>query len=388
MKSRRTFLAGTSALAAAATPLAGFAQQPFTATATLAAIGPLSGPARRAGEQMVNGARAAIDEANRVRTTFDKALALRTFDDQNEVASAIVNGRFAIDDTSIIGIIGHLGGYTTDSLVRDYAANGVPVIVPASTLDAITSHGYRNVFRLPTKDSSEGDLFAQAIIAQQGGKPKSAHVLVQDGDYGTNVARAFYQRVGSNGIDVKMSVFPWEHPDFARVAETVVATKPEYVFLAGTATDMGGVVPALRVAGYAGPLGASQGFFDALTLTKFAKEAEGLMVSSSMPPLALVPEAFQIQSEYEHRYGSLTPVAAFAYAATQIYIKIIRRSGAAVRNAVLSSLQTPIPSDTIVGSFTFSATGDPTDPNLYFYTAKDGRWSYQRAAHPASFLIK
>jgi hypothetical protein len=44
--------------------------------------------------------------------------------------------------------------------------------------------------------------------------------------------------------------------------------------------------------------------------------------------------------------------------------------------------------DTVVGPFRFGGTGDPTDPNLYFYTVKGSALSYVQQAHPSGFLAK
>jgi ABC-type branched-subunit amino acid transport system substrate-binding protein len=66
----------------------------------------------------------------------------------------------------------------------------------------------------------------------------------------------------------------------------------------------------------------------------------------------------------------------------------MQRTGASARNTLLSALQTTGSYNTIVGTFSFGTTGDPIDPNLYFYAIKGGKLTYVRQAHPSGFLPK
>jgi branched-chain amino acid transport system substrate-binding protein len=389
MIGRGRFLGAASALAAATlarSANAAFGDQPLSAVTTLGVVAPLSGKDTRFGEQIGDGVRAAIDEANLMRGALDRVFLMRTFDDEGALATALVNAQFACDDASISVVIGHLSGTITDGALRTYALAGLPVIVPASSYDRITSHNYPYVYRLTTKDSTEGRLAAKTFTAQL--KPRQAVVLCQDGDYGYDVALGAVQQLDADKVPQKAFTFPWDKADFAGVAKQTLALNPDVVFLAGLARDMGPIVHELRAAGYKGAFYASQGFFDPSTIARYGADAEGLTVSSSMPPLALAPAAFRLRTDYEMKYGQMTPLNAFAYAAAQIAIAACRRVSAGDRVAAARSLAMPYAYDTVVGTLQFSPTGDPLDPNVYFYTVADGKWKYDRAAHPSSFVLK
>jgi ABC-type branched-subunit amino acid transport system substrate-binding protein len=185
-----------------------------------------------------------------------------------------------------------------------------------------------------------------------------------------------------------VTLFGYDKPDYSGAADKAMAAKPDHILLAGTAQDMGPVVAILRAKGYTGPLAAPQGFFDALTATKYAKDCEGIVISTSMPYLAIAPSALRLITDFQASYGPFVPVSAFAYAAAQIIISAVRRTGAAQRATLMSSMTLGGNYDTIVGSFTFSPTGDPIDPELYFYTIADGKFSYLKQAHPSAFLSR
>ncbi|GAC1402768.1 MAG: branched-chain amino acid ABC transporter substrate-binding protein [Candidatus Velthaea sp.] len=358
----------------------------YTAQVAIGVVAPFSGESRKAGEALGNGVRAAIDDANRVRGGLDRVFTMRTFDDHGAIADAIVNAQFATSDPTIIAVVGHLGVKTTLAAARIYADALMPLVVPASTDDALTQTGYRTIYRLPTRDFDEGQLLARFIAEQN--KPKNAHVLVQDGDYGTGVANGFTAAMNAKKIPTATTVFAYAKPDFAAVAIKVLGAQPDHITLAGVAADMAPVMRALRDRGYTGPFAASQGFFEGLVTTQYAKDAEGMTISTSMPPLALAPAAFRIRNDFESRYGGLVPISAFAYAATQIIANAVRRSGANGRTQLARALATGGNFDTLVGSFTFGASGDAIDPNLYFYTVRDGKFAYVRQAHPSGFLSR
>jgi branched-chain amino acid transport system substrate-binding protein len=387
---RGTFVGGAAAAAAATAALPAAAAPeygpPLGGTANIAVVGPFTGDSIRMGEQIANGVRAAIDDANRIHGALDRVFLLRTFDDQNALASGLLNAGFVCDDESMLCAIGHLSGRITEQCLQTYVNAHMPIIVPVSTYDRLTTHGYANVLRLPTKDSTEGNLAAGSVLAEI--KPKTAIVYYQDGDYGIDTAAGFHDRLLREKVASRAIRFAWDKPDFATVAKIAIDAKPDVVYLAGLTHDMGPLVTQLRSGGYKGPLYASQGFFDPLTLDKYKADVEGLVVSTSMPPLNLAPSDYRIRSDFQQKYGAFTPFSAFGYAAGQIAIAAVRRAGAADRIAVARALGIQTSFDTVVGTLQFGTTGDPIDPNVYFYVVKDGKWAYLRAGHPTSFILK
>lgn len=385
MTRRRTFLGGAASVAAAAAASPASAQ--LAPLASVAVLGPESGAQVALGQQMVNGVRGCFDDINGLRTTVSTRFwAVRPLDDQNALANAMLVSRFAIDDQTQCGAIGHLSGKITSQVLRYYADANMGLIVPAATTDSITAQGYRNVFRLPTKDSTEGTLHAKFVAKEKRGK-KVAVVYV-DGDYGPEVAGTFLKQTsgdGLNPVDVKLSN---DRPDIEGAATTIVQSEADIVFFAGLAPVLGRLVPALRNAGWNGQFDGSAGFFDAGLWPTYGKQIEGLIVSTSMPPLQIVPAALAIKSQYEGTYGPMSPIAAFAYAAAQIYVTAVQRFSSTSRVLVARAIAQPIPIQTLVGTFTFDAFGDPMDPNVYFYRLEGGQWHYVRAAHPSSYIVR
>ncbi len=378
-------LSGAAAIGSAALPAAARAQlRPFAQQLTLAVNVPLSGTGQSAGREIADGVQAAIDEANQVGGTYSTAYAMRTFDDQDALAQAMVNVQFAAADPTVLATVGGSDGALVAASLSSYANQQMPLLVPGSTADGITAQGYRIVWRLPTKDTLEGQLHARFVAARL--KPVSALAATQDGDYGMNVARGFVDQAKSSRISADGFQFPYDKPDFAAAAERIVEKKPDYVLLCGTTDAMGGLIPALKSAGFAGKLGASEGFYNETTLAKYGGDFDGGFISTSFPPLERAPDVLNALTDFRARFA-VTALSAFGYAAAQIAIAASKRTGATNRLAMMTALQSPSSYNTIVGSFQFTPMGDPVDPNLYFYQIADGKFKYAAPSHPTSFVL-
>jgi branched-chain amino acid transport system substrate-binding protein len=380
---RRHFL-GAAAGAAWLLPAARARAQSFQQQVTIGVTAPLSGTGGDAGRQIVDGVRAAVNETNNTIGSFGTAFAYRTFDDQGVLAQMIESAQFAAADPSIVAVIGGLNGKLATAALPSFANIQMPFLISASTTNALTERGYRNVWRLPTKDGTEGQLFARFLAKRS--KPKYAMAVTQDGDYGPDVATGFVDQAAALGFKADPYIFAWDKPDYAGAAKGILAKKPDYIYLCGETKALGPLIPALKAAGYTGSFGASEGFFNQTTLDQYADALAAAFVSTSFPPLERSPDVANVLTDFRSR-ATVTAISAFAYAAAQIVISASQRNNATNRLAMLSALQTPVSYDTIVGSFQFGFTGDAIDPNLYFYTVTGGTFKYAAASHPASFIL-
>jgi branched-chain amino acid transport system substrate-binding protein len=376
---RAEFLAGLGA--AGAVPII----QPYTPTLRFAVVCPQSGPDARIGRQLLDGVRGATEEINRTRPSFEPVLIYTAYDDHNTPADATVQAAFATGSPDVIAVIGHISSSATLVTEPAYANAQVPLIVPTVTDDRITARGYRNVFRLPTKDSDEGSLVAAYAIKTGS---KAPHAVTQETDYGPDVATSFVRRASALHVNAEATVFSADKPNFEKAADAVLTHNPDCVVLAGNVDDMGPLLGTLRAKGYTGRFVGTQGFFDAQTLKQYAKEAEGLVVSTTVPYYPLAPTALRDVQEYQSHYGALTPVAAFGYAAVQLIRAAVRRTNAANRLALIRAIANGGAYDTVTGSYTFGPNGDVLDPNCYFYRIANGKFSYERQAHPSGFMLK
>ena len=383
---RSHFIAGGVALAGAAAAAPARAQyQPFVQQVGLAANVPLSGPYAAFGSRIVNGARAACDYTNRYQGPLERTFAIRTYDDQEALAISITNAQFIAGDPSILGAIGNLTSDVTLGTLPTYAENAIPLIVPGSTFDEITARGYRSVFRLATKDTTEGQLFARTVLP--GVRPAFALAVTQDGSYGPATAQGFQAQARVDRYKADTYAFSESRPDYAGAAAAIVALKPDYLFLAGKPGAMGPLLPALAAAGYTGGFGLSDGFYDATLPKTYGAQLRGAWVVSSFAPLKRVPTDFVALGDLQRQIGDVDAFSAYGYAAAQVLIEAIKRTSAQDKAGTLRALTAGDTFQTLTGDYRFDFNGDPVEPNVYFYSVETDGFKYEKPAHPTGFVL-
>jgi branched-chain amino acid transport system substrate-binding protein len=357
------------------------------ASLTLAVVGPMSGLDAELGRQMANGARAAIDDANaQPLGSLDRRFLLVTFDDQDRPIQSALSASYAVNDGNVIGVVGHFTGVNTDAALHTYVSAHMPLVVPATTADMVTSHGYRNIFRLPTRDGVEGTLSARYLIRAR--HPRRCSVITPQEGYGSGVALTFTQEMRSAHVETLVCELGKDDDDLVAFTKKVLDASPDLVFFAGKVTDLGGAFDLVAQDGRRPLLAASQGFFSGESTSAHSRSAEGLIVATSIAPMTEIVSDKIILSDFSARYGAFTPIAGYAYAAMQVIIAATRRTGAGDRASLTSALSDGSTYQTIAGDFSFTPFGDQVDPNLYFYTVKGGAWKYLASYRPAPFPIK
>lgn len=388
---RRAFIAAAAAAGAGGTALRADAQAvPFGNTQylqqfTIAVNVTLSGPLQKYGQEVVKGVQAAVDEQNRFNTVLSHAWGILPLDDRNDAGVAASNANVAAANFNVIGMIGNLTAKMTLAALSRYANVGFAVIVPTVTADAVTKRGYHNVYRLPAKDSSAGRLFASAALEGKRGVPVVA--VAFDGDYGSDVATGFLTQAMSDHHPADFLLFPLAKTDPAQAARTILDRSPGFVFLAGKTVELGPIAEALRLAGYTGDFGASDGFYSSDTIATYAKTLDGSLVASPMPPIDRVPSAVQLLTDFQREVTQITTQSAFGYAAAQLMIAAQQRNGAASRSTLITSLQSGGTFTTLVGQFAFNISGDPLIPNIYLYKVSADGFKFARPAIRTGFVF-
>ncbi|MGC1380928.1 MAG: ABC transporter substrate-binding protein [Candidatus Baltobacteraceae bacterium] len=391
---RRHFIAAAGAAAAGgiAAPLRAQVIQPiapinpqFLQQLTIAVNVTLSGELQKYGAEIVKGVQAAVDEANRFSAPISHVWGMRALDDRNDAGLAASNANVAAADSTVIAVVGNLTAAMTLASLSRYANMGFAVIVPTVTADAVTQRGFHNVYRLPARDSAAGGLFASAALEHRRGA--SVVAVAYDGDYGYDVARGFVQAAQNSRHPADLLLFPMKKTDPAEAARTVLDRSPQYVFLCGKTAELGPVAQALRLAGYTGDFGASDGFFNMDTIANYAKTLDGAFVASSLPPLDRIPSAVQLLTDFEREVSQITAFSAYGYAAAQVVMAAQQRANATTRRTLLTSLQQGGTFTTLVGQFGFSISGDPLIPNIFLYTVGKDGFKFARPAVRTGFVF-
>jgi branched-chain amino acid transport system substrate-binding protein len=371
-------LAATTAVPV--TPL----QQPILQQVTIGVNVPLSGIYADYGRGVVNGVTAAINETNKYNAQLTKAYGVRFFDDQNSGAIATSNVLVAAADPTIIGMVGDLTLDVTVTALPQYGNSGFALVVPCVTGDKLTQQGYHNVYRLPANDSSEGRLFASAML--RGRTLSNVLGVIVDGDYGLDVTRAFIAQAKANKHNAELLTLE-SNADVADSVAIIQRHAPAYIFFAGRPDKLGPIAVALRTAGYTGDFGFADSFYTADVPKTFGKALNGAIVASALPPLDKVPSIVTYLPDFRNAVGAVTAFSAYGYAAAQLIILAQQRANASNRFQVLEQLQQGGTYALMVGNYSFNYAGDATFPNVYLFTITPDGFSFYKPAFSDGFVI-
>jgi branched-chain amino acid transport system substrate-binding protein len=357
---------------------------PYAKVVSIVVVAPLSGSDKQFGIDLSNGVQEAIDETNDQRGIADFGWIMHSFDDQSDPGIAQQQAQFALVDPSTAFIIGHIGGQETALALPTYHQAEVPVIIPTSPFVALTQTGYDDVFRLCPTDVSEGR--AAARYADRTLSAKRIAVLYEQNDYGADAGQGFVNYTAARSLTEKD--FPVD-VEFKNLKTQIAAVKdwaPDLVFLSGTGSDMQRAVPALRTAGVSAPLLATQAFFSDSLLKAMGDNAEGMTVTSCVPPVQFMPTTNIFVSRYQQHYGRLSSFALFGYVGAQIAIQAAKTAKSTDHRAVNRALSTGT-FNTVLGQYQFQPSGDVLGADVYFYQYKKGVFSYLSAEYPNPLII-
>ncbi len=392
---RAGFLAGIGAAALTARAAAQSPEQPLTpinpngtTIARQLTIGvnvPLSGDLQSFGSQVVQGVKAAIDETNYLNQMTGIVFMVRPLDDQNSGAISEGNVFTAAADQTVIGIVGNLTPDVTIATLPTYQNSDFAVVVPTVHADQLTRLGYHNIYRLPTRDTVAGQLFASTIFRKQ---PSSfALAVTLDTPYGPDVASGFIQQAKSDHRSVDLVTLPLAAFNPAQAARAIVDRNPDYLFLCGTVAQLGPLIPALASAGYNGLYAMSDGFYDPSTITQYGALLGKAVVYGSLPPLNRIPSIFQQFTDLRREVPGITACVAYGYAAAQVLIQTAQRLTTFNRASLLTLLQMSGSLSTILGPYNFDTFGDPLIPNLYFFQISGTDFDYMKPAVQNGFVV-
>ncbi len=358
---------------------------PYTKVLTIAVVAPLSGSERQFGIDLSNGVQLAVEETNASRALTDLGWKIQTFDDQADPGIAMQEAQFALVDTTTAFVIGHIGAQETNFALQTYHDQEVPLIVPTQPYYGLTQHGFDNVFRLCPTDIDEG-LAAAKYAERTMNATKVAIVYVKD-QFGVDSGQGF-QTFAAAGSATKTESFAVD-VDLKSDKDIVAAVKayaPDTLYLSGGASVLTRVLIDLRSAGITAPAIANDGFYDAGAVKTAGSNAEGMVVTSCVPPLDLIPTAQLFARHYESRFGQVTAYGLFGYVATQVAVAAAKQ-GHTADHLSLDRILSVGTFQTVLGPVSFKKNGDPFQPDVYFYKVTSGTLKYDSSSVPNPLII-
>ena len=247
-------------------------------------FGALTGDAANLGQNIQNGAKLAIDGYNTANA--DCKVTLESYDSQGDPAQAPALAQKAVDDKTVIGIVGP--AFSGESKAADPIFNeaGLVAITPSATNPALAENGWKTFFRVLGNDASQGPAAAKYISDVL----KSEKVMVVDdaSEYGKGLADIVRstlgaQVVGNDGIQQKQT-------DFGPSVTKVKASGADALFFGGYSPEAAPLIKQLRAAGWNGTFVVDDGVKDQSYIDNAQSAAEGTIITCPCAPPDAAPD--------------------------------------------------------------------------------------------------
>ncbi len=254
----------------------------------LAVAAPLSGGQANTGNTIRDGAKLAVQEAQARFTKLGVKLELIWLDDQGVPATGAVVARKLVQDTSVLGVVGHMNSGVTLEALPVYKPSNLTLISPSNTNPRVTDQGLANINRVCGRDDVQGPVAAEFIRSSL----KARRVLViNDGEaYGIGITQAFGQRAKTLGLAVvgliNNPVGALSQASLSAVTQQIKLYNPEVVYYGGTEVQGAPIAKAMLDSNVKAVLLGPDGLDNSNFVQMAGAAATGVYFTSTAGPIS------------------------------------------------------------------------------------------------------
>jgi branched-chain amino acid transport system substrate-binding protein len=378
-----------------------------TGTVSLATDLPVSGSDASDGKPTENGAKLAVDQANKNKVLGGCTIKFTPKDDasvalgKHDPQQGAQNITELAGDASVVGVVGPFNSSVALNEMPIANRANLVLISPANTNPGLTIVGSNpdvnttslrptgkiTYFRVCTTDIGQGK--ADAQVAAQSLNAKKAYVFDDQETYGKGLADQFEKfYTGFGGTVAKRVSLPGDTKDFSAQLTEAKGLGVDVVFFGGTSSNGGGIIkkqmatiiPSVKYVG-------GDGIVDGEFFTEAGSQADGAYGTVAAPDPSKLSTAAQFISDYKAAYGT-DPGAysANAYDAMNILIQAVKKaisdnggklpsSSTAFRESVRANVAATS-YEGAIGHTSFDQNGDTSNVLLTVFVASGGKWTY------------
>ncbi|MCI0382976.1 branched-chain amino acid ABC transporter substrate-binding protein [Streptomyces sp. CNQ085] len=339
--------------------------------------GPLSGDNVQLGQNMENGIKLAIDQAN-AEGDLGFEVEYVPADDQGLPDKATTAAQKAIDDEDVVAVIGPAFSGPADTAAEIYGAAGLVALSSSATRPDLTTKGYETFLRAVPNDSAQGAGMAKYLA----NKAKAEKVVVVDDktDYGIGLADVAEENLKAAGVEVVRQSVPQKTPDYSAAAKNVTKNKPDALIYAGYYQDAGPFAKKLKEAGFDGVAMSGDGTNDAQFIQLAGDASDGWLLTCPCTDATKEDATKKFAADYEKEFKQ-TPgtYSAESYDAAMMIIEEVKKlheDGGVERQALVDALRAAKYKG-LTKEFSFDDKGEFTNQTIYLYQVKGEGIEYQ-----------
>ncbi len=338
---------------------------------TIGLVAPLTGPVAAYGDQVKNGAQAAVDAINEKGGILGEKVVLKLADDAGDPKQGVSAANLLVGE-GVQYVVGPVTSGVAIPASDVFAENGILMVTPTATAPDLTNRGLTNVLRTCGRDDQQAEVAAAYVLKNM--KDKRIAVIHDKGTYGKGLADAFKTALNAGGVtEVQYNSLTPGEKDLSALITRLKADNVDVIYFGGYHPEGGLLARQLKDGGVnaliIGGEGLSNTEFwaignEAAAGTLFTNAADALKNPSSADAVKILKDKG-------------IPAEAFtlnAYAAVEVLKAGIEKAGKADDTAaVAAALKTGEPIATAIGNLTYGESGDLTSPSFSLFKWEDGK---------------
>lgn len=334
-------------------------------------VAPLTGPVAAYGDQVKNGAEAAVEAINKNGGILGETVVLKLADDAGDPKQGVSTANNLVGD-GVRYAVGPVTSGVAMAVSDVFAENGVLMVTPTATAPDLTNRGLTNVLRTCGRDDQQAEVAAKYVLEHL--KDKKIAVLHDKGTYGMGLADAFKKVLNEGGVtEVTYEGLTAGEKDYSAIVGRLKKDGAEVIYFGGYHPEGGLLARQLADGGVKAQIIGGEGLSNTEYWAIGNEAAAGTLFTNASDALKNPDSAEAV----EVLKAKGVPPEAFtlnAYAAVQVLKAGIEKAGKADDTAaVATALKDGEPIQTAIGKLTYGENGDLSSPSFSLYKWEDGK---------------
>jgi len=334
-------------------------------------VAPLTGPVAAYGDQVKNGAEAAVEVINKNGGILGENVVLKLADDAGDPKQGVSAANNLVGD-GIQYAVGPVTSGVAMAVSDVFAEHGVLMVTPTATAPDLTNRGLTNVLRTCGRDDQQAEVAAKYVLEHL--KDKKVAILHDKGTYGMGLADAFKAVLNEGGVtEVLYEGLSAGEKDYSAIVGRLKQAGAEVVYFGGYHPEGGLLARQLSDAGVSAQIIGGEGLSNTEYWAIGNEAAAGTMFTNASDALKSADSAEAVEALKEKNI----PAEAFtlnAFAAVQVLKAGIEKVGSTDDPAaVAAALKDGEPIQTAIGKLTYSENGDLSSPSFSMFKWEDGK---------------
>lgn len=334
-------------------------------------VAPLTGPVAAYGDQVRNGAEAAVETLNKAGGILGEKIVLKVADDAGDPKQGVSSANLLVGE-KVKFVVGPVTSGVAMAVSDVFAESGVLMVTPTATAPALTNRGLTNVLRTCGRDDQQADIAAAYVL--KAFRDKKIAIVHDKGTYGKGLADAFKKGINAGGMTevTYLSLNPGEK-DLSAIVSRLKSSNPDLIYFGGYHPEGGLLARQLADASVKATIIGGEGLSNteywaiadqtgAGTLftnaTDALKNPDSAAAVAALKAKGIPPEAFTLN----------------AYAAVEVIKAGIERAKKADNaETVAKALKSGEPIATAIGKLSYGKTGDLSSPSFSMFKWDGGK---------------